>query len=779
MTLIVIYSLTPNAPSVTQYDAFKRVSASIAAYGTAQQSVSRNAYDALDRLVAQTNAMGVVRTYAYDAAGRLRQQRDAVGLPDESVTVFGYDARGSVTSVTDARSNTTHSVYDARGLQVTTVDAGGNPRYRVYDNRGNLVRAQEPGGRIVSQEVDAFGRVVRTVDGSAETTAEYDRLGRVHAQVDARGIRTETDYDEVGNVLRQTVAAGTTNAATTRYAYDDANRVVAITNASQNVVGFQYDAMGRLTNRVDELGHPTAYIYGDGVNLTATVRPDGTVVSNVYDALSRRTAVYADGTLQQAFAYDSASRMTQAVDYNAPGTGDDATVVLAYDALNRVVSETQNGLAVSRQYDRNGNLTQSTYPGGSVVKRTYDADNLLTNVRNGSESVTYAAYQYNTDSRLTQATYGSGVTETNGYDARQRLNSLAQSGSGVSIAYGLVRDANGNVTLSSDSSDISYTYVFDEHGRVERQQETAGLLRELMTYDKMGNWQAYSNHLTGAETRTINAGNQYTAINQQSLAHDENGNLTAWNSTGYRYDCLDRLVEVRTNGITVATYAYDALNRRVRKTQSAAVTIFIHDGQDVVEERVNGSLVREFIYGRGIDSPVAMLCGAATYYYLQDWRANIRTITDSAGAIVETYKYTLFGQTAIFNGQGLPISQSAIGNPYAFSGRRLDAETGLYHYRNRAYSPELGRFLQQDPAGYVDGMNLYAYAGNNPVRFRDPYGLSAYEGVVDSAVSDMIFGQMRYAKALEQARREERQRKIDTANNYYDLNFAPERVFLS
>jgi RHS repeat-associated protein len=62
------------------------------------------------------------------------------------------------------------------------------------------------------------------------------------------------------------------------------------------------------------------------------------------------------------------------------------------------------------------------------------------------------------------------------------------------------------------------------------------------------------------------------------------------------------------------------------------------------------------------------------------------------------------------------------GNPYLFQGRRLDSETGLYYFRNRNYSPELGRFMQRDPAGYGDGMNLSLFAGDSPTTFSDPFG---------------------------------------------------------
>ena len=112
--------------------------------------------------------------------------------------------------------------------------------------------------------------------------------------------------------------------------------------------------------------------------------------------------------------------------------------------------------------------------------------------------------------------------------------------------------------------------------------------------------------------------------------------------------------------------------------------------------------------------------------------------TLGSAVIVERYQYSPFGITTIYNADKTQeFDESQYGNPYMFTGRRYDSETGLYYYRMRYYSPDLGRFLQPDPIGYADGMNIYAYVGNNPLNFIDPWGLfeePGWQGPVEKLI---------------------------------------------
>ncbi|RLC79144.1 MAG: hypothetical protein DRJ03_24020 [Chloroflexi bacterium] len=116
----------------------------------------------------------------------------------------------------------------------------------------------------------------------------------------------------------------------------------------------------------------------------------------------------------------------------------------------------------------------------------------------------------------------------------------------------------------------------------------------------------------------------------------------------------------------------------------------------------------------------------AVYYYHYDGLGSVAAISNANGNLVEKYVYDVFGSFTIYDANDTQLTESSVGNPYYFTGRRYDSETELYYYRARYYNPELGRFMQTDPIGYTDGINWYAYCGNNSINIIDPYGLIGF-----------------------------------------------------
>jgi len=166
-------------------------------------------------------------------------------------------------------------------------------------------------------------------------------------------------------------------------------------------------------------------------------------------------------------------------------------------------------------------------------------------------------------------------------------------------------------------------------------------------------------------------------------------------------------------------YKHDVLGRRVEKKVDGFSTRYVYDGAHVIAEYDgNNNLLRKYMYGPGIDQPVCMIEVAdanATYYYHYDALGSVVALSDSSGDTVQTYEYSVYGEVA--------VEDANHPNPYMFAGVRYDIEIGLYYNRARYYNPFTGRFLQTDPVGYKDGMNMYRYCKNSPLSLRDPSGL--------------------------------------------------------
>jgi RHS repeat-associated protein len=237
---------------------------------------------------------------------------------------------------------------------------------------------------------------------------------------------------------------------------------------------------------------------------------------------------------------------------------------------------------------------------------------------------------------------------------------------------------------------------------------------------------------------TINNRNQYTKFGNLNLSYDSNGNLKQKGNKNFSYDYKNQLVKYTDPDKTVE-FRYDPFGRRIQKkvelnnSQSSQITNYYHEGYRVIEERDNSDRVtKQYVYGSGIDELLRMDIyenqTPTPYYFHHNLIGSITGITDENGNLIELIEYDPYGKPYFLKPTGNPQNpyesseSSTTGNTTLFQGREYDSETGLYSFRARYYDPELGRFLQPDPLGYQDSMNLYQAFNCNPVNFLDPMG---------------------------------------------------------
>ena len=132
-----------------------------------------------------------------------------------------------------------------------------------------------------------------------------------------------------------------------------------------------------------------------------------------------------------------------------------------------------------------------------------------------------------------------------------------------------------------------------------------------------------------------------------------------------------------------------------------------------------GTLLRRYVHGPGVDEPLVWYEGSTTTaksWLYADHLGSIIGTANSAGTSTAIHSYGPFGEPNVTTGVR-----------FRYTGQQYLGGLNLYYYKARFYSPALGRFLQTDPIGTADDLNLYAYVGNNPVNFSDPTGLIAAE----------------------------------------------------
>jgi len=736
----------PHRPAATSGKTTGRLSKQVDANGNAteyayEKHPGANDYAPLKK-VTVPDALGVHRSFVYDARNRVTEVKNNAG---ESVAKFTWSNEDRILSSEDALTNQTFFEYQAHHgaslLKKITTPLGLVTQLE-YDTKANLTKVTLPTGQIANLTASARNLTETATDAlGGQTSYEYDARANYTQVTNALGLSAQTDYDDLDLPKEFTDTLG----ATSKYAWNALGQIKSLEDNRAKTSQFQYHRDGQRKKRIDPDAKEELSTYDPAGNLL-THKPRGGqgTITYTYDEADRITAKAWDNGLGQSgnstYSYNAADQLLASETTTA--TGATFTQTWGYDGEGRVNSFGQNTRTVGYGYDATGRLSTISYPAGFTVSYHYDADGKLTTIKkNGTAMATYA---YENTGRLGTRTLSNGAVTTSAYDGLDRVNSIILSKNAVPLwshAYGF--DAIGNRLWTQFGSGQGDVYQYDAASQLTAVKYTA--TNPAQGYAAASNpaWTATcaydpaSNRTTATEAAattayTVNAVNQYTQLSQggqnSTPTYNTQGDLLTHAGWTYAYDANVHLISA-TDGTATAQYEYDGLGRRVGKKLGAQVLWHLNSGLNLIESYdVGASQPTSHIHEPGVNRPLATVApnGNVTFHH-QDILGNVIALTDGSGALIEEYRYSVWGKPTIYrNGQAQGDNTVPEGS-FLFTGHQYDSEAKLHFARARTYSASLGRWLSRDPIGEEGGLNLYAYVENDPINWIDPDGLTGWQ----------------------------------------------------
>ena len=669
-----------------------------------------------------TGTTEVVNTYDLTPQRKLQTSRTG---PTGTETLYTFDARGRIKTVTDPEGHGTTYTY-------------GGQAGSTYDNL----------------------RTVTTGSTSPRTTTTvYDRFGRDSLNISPGKDTTRTEYDLLNRVTRAIDPVG----GVTAYRYMN-GQLYQVTDPKLQTYSFHHDMLGQLGSAVDPRGQWSYAYYDRAGNPTFTRNRRGQVVTALYNALNQRTARYA-GTNGTTWSYDSTSLWVASS--NAEST--DTTFFDAAGRALRTVSllgahRYTRTYTMDAEGRRTGLAATGPWSGARTIRYTYDTRGQLDTLQDLSGGTT--VLRYDRDGLGASRSFPTGMEAFMGHASTHAGISFGYSSNVVGTDYKLGQNGliDARVQYRSNAQ-LARMYSYDKRGWLrgfsdrkftpsqipnggetctggesegcappdpscsagQQQDEDTGVCLPQGSFDDLGG-QAYTydqvgNRTDPARNVTLATGNRLTGMDGYTLDYDADGNLTRKVKSGVDdvrpgWNALGQMDTVWRYQRGTVRYGYDAQGRRVRRTApDGSVTRYLYDGDDLLMELDGaGNPVREYTYYPGVDQPHSVRMAGQTYYYVTDQPGSVTGLFNAANGVVNDYRYTPWGETEAG-------SVATVEQPLGYMAREWDDVAGMYQVRARWYDPQSGRFVSEDPIGLNGGLNPYVYANNSPTNLTDPYGL--------------------------------------------------------